>query len=98
MGYEFNGFFVRDEMEAALRRYVEDGLIPGDFLQSVICNDLVEACGRADYVNIQNLPAFAAYLYNEMPATSWGSREKMLAYAAEQKAARGAGQPAPAGQ
>lgn len=73
--YRFNEFVVRADMVEALWEYVHQGVPLGDFLRAVVCNDLVEACGRADDGNVRNMPAFAAYLYNEMPQGSWGSAE-----------------------
>lgn len=77
MTYTFREFQIRGDMLDALRRYVDDHCPVGDFLTSVICNDLREACGRADEDNLRNLPAFVAYLYNEAPSPCWGSKEKM---------------------
>lgn len=81
MGYRFRNMEIPQNMVESLLRYKETGLLPGDFLQAVICNDLVEACGRADDYNIDVIPAYASFLYSELPITAWGSREKMLAYA-----------------
>ena len=75
--YRFQQFHIPDRMMGAVRRYIEDGTPPGDFLTAVIRNDLKEACGRADEENIGNLPAYVAYFYNEAPASCWGSPEKM---------------------
>jgi len=61
----------------AIRMYVIYGRKPGDFLSAVISNDLKEACGRADYQNKRNLHNIVAYLYNETPATCWGSIKNM---------------------
>ena len=76
-GYTFKDFYIPERMVAALERYVHDGIEPGDFLAAVICNDLHEACNRADDENIWNLPAYAAWFRNEAPASCWGCREAM---------------------
>ena len=55
------------------KRWIEDGILPGDFLQAVIRNDLTEACARADQYNIILLPEIVAWWYGEAPAASWGS-------------------------
>ena len=78
--YVWQDFYIRDDMLPDIRRYVEHGILPGDFLQAVISNDLKEACGRADEENMKNLPAYVAYLYNEAPAMCWGSKERMEAW------------------
>lgn len=75
--YKFQEFYIPDRMMPSLRRYIEEKIQPGDFLTAVIQNDLSEACSRADDENMRNLPAYAAYLYNEAPSICWGSKEKM---------------------
>jgi hypothetical protein len=79
-GYMFRDFYIRPDMLAAIRRYIDDRIPPGDFLTAVICNDLREATGRADDGNLLNLPAFVAYFYNEAPAACWGNAQKMEAW------------------
>ena len=82
--YRFRGFYIPERMMPAIQRYIKDGEKPGDFLQAVICNDLFAAVGRADEENLTNLPAYIGYFYNEAPAGSWGSREKMEAWIEQQ--------------
>ena len=73
--YTFSGFHIPDRMMESLRHYIDQGIAPGDFLSAVLKNDLKEAVGRADLENMQNLPAYVGYLYNEAPALCWGSPE-----------------------
>ena len=75
-------------MLGGLERYLTDGIDPGDFLQAVIDNDFVRACGRADEENLANLPAYADFLYNHTPASAWGSRKARLDWMAQHKTAR----------
>jgi hypothetical protein len=72
--FVFNGKMIPDRMCYALERYIEHHIRPGDFLQAVISNNLKEACGRADDVNVELLHVYVAYLYNEAPSSSWGSK------------------------
>ena len=58
--------------------YIENGIIPGDFLRAVLENNFVEVIGRADLINRRELENYAGFLYWEMPSGSWGSREKVL--------------------
>jgi hypothetical protein len=53
------------------------GLVPGDFLSAVICNDLFGAVGHADSANIKHLPAYVRFFYNVAPAQCWGSADEM---------------------
>jgi len=82
MTYRFRDFVIRDFMMGGLIRYIEEHIEPGDFLMAVLENNLSEACGRADDDNIENLPAFCAFLYNEAPAACHGSPEKVSAWLA----------------
>jgi len=83
MSYRFREFVIPDYMMEGLELYIEHGVVPGDFLTAVIKNDLAEAVGRADDHNMRNLPAYVGYLYNEAPATCWGSAEKMKVWVAD---------------
>jgi len=78
--YRFEQFYIPDRMMGGILRYVEDGIPPGDFLQAIICNDLVEVVHRADEENRRNLPAYVAYFYNEVPLPIWRTKEKMKAW------------------
>ena len=79
-GYQYRQFFIPDYMVEGLDRWIEHGILPGDFLTAVLCNDLMDACGRADATNIGNLPAYCAYLYNEAPRACFGSRANVEAW------------------
>ena len=65
----------------ALNRYYEDGLMPGGFLTAVLCNDLFRAVATADQYNIHCIKDICMFVYNEMPATAWGSAERMREWA-----------------
>lgn len=75
--YSYRGFTIPIHMLQALNRYLYQGIMPGDFLRAVICNDLFLSVGRADDHNVVNLPAYVAYLYNNAPGKSWGSEKIM---------------------
>ena len=79
--YFFREYVIREDMVESLELYVNNGVLPGDFLQAVLRNDLVDAAGRADEDNLHNLAAFAGWLHNECPSPAWGSREKVAAWA-----------------
>lgn len=76
---------IRENTKAALERWVKHGIIPGDFLTAVIENDLMKAMGRADSYNRATIFQICSYLYNEAPATCYGSPEKVKAYASKFK-------------
>ena len=60
-----------------IRRYVEDRIPPGDFLTSVLGNDLIESFSWADEENRKALFEIVRYCYNELPYGCWGSPEKV---------------------
>jgi hypothetical protein len=66
--------------KAALDRYVEHKILPGGFLMAVLSNDLFEAVGRADSENIVALPDIVQYIYCQMPADCWGSKEQIYKF------------------
>ena len=73
--YVFRGFYIPHRMMDGLQRYIENHVAPGDFLTAVIKNDLKEAVSRADDENLNNLPAYIGFLYNQAPGSCWGSEE-----------------------
>lgn len=80
-GYDAGrGMVIPARMLPGLRRWIEQGIVPGEFLQAVLRNDFRAACERADDKNARILPAYVIYLYNEAPAACWGSLEKVNAW------------------
>jgi len=68
---------VPEHMREGLERYVEHHIRPGSFLMAVLENNLVLAAGRADDINRMYLMQWADVLYNELPGSCWGSKEKV---------------------
>lgn len=64
---------IPDYMVGGLRRYIENGIKPGDFLAAVLSNDLKEAVIRADDTNIGILHNYIKFLYNYGPMECYGS-------------------------
>lgn len=60
-------------LRGAVYRYVEFGVLPGDFLTAVLSNDLREACARADDINRYLLFDIVSWLYNDAPLLCWGN-------------------------
>ena len=44
-----------EHIRGAMKRYIEDRLQPGGFLEAVLSNDLAGAFGRADHINRDRL-------------------------------------------
>lgn len=71
---------IPEHMIGGLRRYIENGIEPGSFLEAVLCNDLKGAVGRADQTNKHRLHDYIMFLYNFAPSSCWGSPEKYTAW------------------
>ena len=68
---------IEPRFREAIDAYVANGRPTGGFLEAVLSNDLVSAFARADSSAVANLPHILDYLYNEVPAVCWGSRERV---------------------
>lgn len=77
---EDNLHLIPEHMRGAIRRYYFDGISPGGFLTAVLENNLMEALSRADDENRNALPAYGTFLYNYVPAESYGSPAKVDAW------------------
>jgi hypothetical protein len=66
---------IPKHMVGGLRRWIEQGIVPGSFLSAVLRNDLRAACECADDVNRHRLFDYVKFLYCYPPAESWGSPE-----------------------
>jgi hypothetical protein len=63
-------------MHGGIIRYIETHIPPGDFLSAIICNDLQEACARADDTNRHILYEYVQWFYCNAPGNCWGSPER----------------------
>jgi len=66
-----------EHIQGGAQRYIEQGILPGDFLQAVICNNLKESFARADDINIHRMFDIVNFFYNEAPSACWGSKKSM---------------------
>lgn len=62
-------------MQGQMEAYLEEGVPQGDFLRSVLCNDLREAASHADDINRYRLYDYVEFLASQAPIGSWGSPE-----------------------
>jgi len=67
-------------IRGGVKRYIEEYIPPGDFLQQVICNKLKESFMRADDINTSRMWNIVNFFYNEAPMNCWGSKEKMQSW------------------
>lgn len=69
-----------EHMWGGMKRYLENGIMPGSFLTAVLLNDLKGALGQADHINRNRLHDIVTFLYNYAPGTCWGSPDKVNAW------------------
>ena len=74
-GRKINYTTLPHRMQGAMQRWVENGILPGDFPTAVLCNDFMGAFGKADITNLAQMEAYARFLYNEAPQGCYGSPE-----------------------
>jgi hypothetical protein len=68
----------------AIDRYAKEHEPVSSFLQAVFENNLREAFSRADEANTRDMAEIVSYVYNEVPATAWGSPAKVTAWLADE--------------
>lgn len=55
--------------------YRDHGQPPGDFINAVLENNLIEAFRCADAENTEDMHEIVSFVYNEMPCGCYGSAE-----------------------
>ena len=70
-------------MVAAIKRYVDKGIMPGHFLTALFSDKLTDTFARADGSNTVVLREWVQWVYNEMPSDLVGSLGKMAAHVVE---------------
>jgi len=69
-----NPEWIPKETIGCIERYVSSGLDPGDFVQAILSNDLMEACKRADENNLKAIVAIAQHVYSHVPRNCYGTK------------------------
>lgn len=67
----------------SLKLYVEQGVLPGSQLQSVLRNDLKGAFANADTWRASHMLDIVSYCWNNIPSACWGSPENVEAWVKE---------------
>ncbi len=68
------------KMRKGLEIYLTTGRLPGDFLQALLSNNLIDAFGRADETNAPLLQKWCWWMHMEFPSFAWGDKATMLMY------------------
>jgi len=71
---------IPSQIREGLKRYIEHGIRPGHFLQSVLTNDLFGACRRADPQCAIAIFDIVMYVSSFAPMDSYGSIEEFEGY------------------
>jgi hypothetical protein len=71
---------VPAHLQGGLLRYFCDRILPGSFLQAVLCNDLAAAVRRGDPTSLAGLVRLVKVLEVIAPIEAWGSREAVLTW------------------
>jgi hypothetical protein len=80
---EFKDYpLIKDTTRATLLRYRDNRLEPGSFVRACLENNLVDAIHKADADNLRTIKEIVSWIYWELPANLWGSREKVDAHLA----------------
>lgn len=61
----------------SVRMWIERGEYPGEFVTSVLENNLVSTVITADRDSIDHIRDMVEFLLSQAPRECWGSREKM---------------------
>jgi hypothetical protein len=72
---------VPTHLHDGLVRYIEWGILPGGFMQAVLCCDFPQAVARhAGGGAAFTITVLFQFLERAAPSQAWGSREKVLAW------------------
>ena len=72
-----NKYQIPERMRPGILRWIEEGIIPGSFLQAVIENDLKSTMMSADIENACIISSYVHFFYNHAPGGCWGSKERV---------------------
>ena len=61
-----------DAMWHGMKQYLEFGVRPGDFLYSVLCNDLLQSFMSADEENKRLMHRYVNYMIRYISPAAWG--------------------------
>lgn len=83
--YDLNYTDLPAQHRGGIRRWIEEGRLPGGFLAAVLSNDLTESVQRADSDSLRVIREICHWLYNNAPGPCWGSPGAVKAWPAQAK-------------
>lgn len=75
---DINYNILPEHIREGAQRYIEKGILPGDFMRVVIRNNLMESFRCADDINAARMLDIVRFWYKEAPMDCWGSEERMI--------------------
>lgn len=72
-----------ENMRGGLKRFIENGILPGNALTAVLENDLKRTIAHADETTLANLRSLVQWIYCEAPYSCWGSVDNVRAWIAK---------------
>lgn len=73
--YSYRNHYIPARMMGGIERYIRQGIKPGGFLTALFEGRFMDALAVADDENYNNIQAYVAYLYNEVPRMAYGRAE-----------------------
>lgn len=83
-----NYSLLPEHIREGMKLWIEDGLLPGDFLQAVLRDKLIMSFATADHINTFYMKDIAAFMWTEAPADCWGSEARIQAWKGLKKMAQ----------
>jgi hypothetical protein len=80
--------WIPSGIREAIDAYVQQGRPPSDTVRAILSSDMREAFRRADVATARGMAAIAAYLYNRVPMTCYGSPKRVEQWLARHAALR----------
>ena len=74
-----------ERYRGGMKRYIEEHILPGNFLQAMLENDLYRMIVHVDPDMVCELRHIYLWIYNEAPGICWGSPEKVMAWVKKEK-------------
>ncbi len=65
--------FVPHNVRRCLRNWINNGIIGGDFIMSVLKNDLLNSMVLADNMTRRHIPTIVNWIYKFAPGGCWGN-------------------------
>jgi hypothetical protein len=69
--------YMKSDTKEAINKYISHGLFPGDFIYSVLTNNLLASASFADEQNAKDLAEIVRYVFEKAPNLAWRTAENI---------------------